>query len=196
MEKRYTVYMHVFPNGKEYIGITCGDVEKRWANGFGYISQYVFYAIVKYGWDNIKHYILYSNLTKREAEEKERELIFKHNTTIHGNGYNVDNGGSNKGAHSDETKRKISESKKGRKISYETKEKLRISMTEERKKKMIKASIEKCSKQVMCIETNTIYKSISEASRETGADKSAISNCCKKKKRYKTAGGYHWKYVA
>lgn len=196
MGKRYTVYMHVFPNEKKYIGITSGNVEQRWSNGFGYSSQYVFYAIVKYGWDNIKHYILFYNLTKKEAEEKERELIREYDTTIHGNGYNVDNGGSNKGKHSEETKKKISESKKGRELDEATKKKLRIAMTDERKEKMIKASVEKCSKPVICIETNTIYKSISEAHRETGADMSAISNCCKKKKRYKTAGGYHWEYVS
>lgn len=191
----YTVYMHVFPNNKKYIGITKGNAEKRWANGFGYSSQFVFYAIVKYGWDNIKHEILFTGLTKKEAEQKEIELIKTYNTTINGEGYNVDNGGSSKGMHSKETREKISESKKGRKKSEEEIERLRIAMTPERKKKMIEASVAKCAKPVMCVETGVSYRSARQASIDVCVDASSIINCCKKKKRYKTAGGYHWKYV-
>ena len=38
------------------------------------------------------------------------------------------------------------------------------------------------------------YKSISEASRQTGIDKVHISQCCREIKHYKTAGGYKWKF--
>lgn len=191
----YTVYMHVFPNNKKYIGITSGDVEARWKNGFGYKTQFVFTAIVKYGWDNIEHHILFIGLSKEDAEKKERELIDKYDTTIHGNGYNVDNGGSHEGAHSEYTRKKISESKRGRKKSEEEIERLRIAMTPERKKKMIEASVAKCAKPVMCVETGIAYRSARQASIDVGVDVSSIINCCKKKKRYKTAGGYHWEYV-
>ena len=37
----YTVYMHVSPSGKRYIGITGQDVKKRWGNGIGYESEVV-----------------------------------------------------------------------------------------------------------------------------------------------------------
>lgn len=49
------------------------------------------------------------------------------------------------------------------------------------------------NKPVRCIETNIVYKSQKEASRQTGIHKSSISDCCKGKRR--TAGGYHWEYV-
>ena len=46
---------------------------------------------------------------------------------------------------------------------------------------------------VKCIETGKIYKSISEASRDTRASRSRISLCCNGKA--KTAGGFHWEFV-
>lgn len=51
----YTVYMHTFPNGKRYVGITCQDVSRRWRDGKGYDEQAVHGAILKYGWNNIQH---------------------------------------------------------------------------------------------------------------------------------------------
>ena len=97
----YTVYMHIFPNGKKYIGITSQeDVEKRWQNGFGYKSQFVFLAIVKFGWDNVEHQILFTGLSKDEAEEKERKLIELYETNDYLNAYNIANGGSSGGMHS------------------------------------------------------------------------------------------------
>ena len=47
-------------------------------------------------------------------------------------------------------------------------------------------------KAVICIETNSIYKSITEAGKQLGISRTKISTCCKDKK--KTAGGYHWQY--
>ena len=72
----YTVYVHIFPNGKRYVGLTSQNVEKRWLRGGGYVDQnYVFKAIKKYGWDNIEHVIWCSGLSKAEASDLERELI-------------------------------------------------------------------------------------------------------------------------
>lgn len=39
------------------------------------------------------------------------------------------------------------------------------------------------------------YQSTMEAERETGISHSNISSCCSNKGRYKTVGGYVWKYV-
>lgn len=191
----YTVYMHVFPNGKRYIGITRGDVAKRWKGGFGYKTQFVFTAIVKYGWDNIEHHILHTNLSKDDACQKERELIEKYKSTVNENGYNVDLGGDSQGAHSEETKKKISNSHKGKTISIETRQKLRIAMTDERKKKMQELSSQKCSKAVMCVETGIVYQSARKAHLMTGIDLASICKCCQHKKRFKTAGGFHWEYA-
>lgn len=38
------------------------------------------------------------------------------------------------------------------------------------------------------------YPSVAEASKETGVSKPSISNCCSKPQRFKTAGGFVWKY--
>ena len=72
MENNYKVYIHIFPNNKVYIGITRNRTDIRWTNGKGYKKQEVMSnAINKYGWKNIEHKVLYENLTKEEAEQKE-----------------------------------------------------------------------------------------------------------------------------
>lgn len=137
--KCYTVYMHTSPSGKRYIGITSLPVEKRWQKGKGYQNQVFYRAVQKYGFDNIEHKILYEGLTKDEAEQKEIELIAYYNTTDCRCGYNVDTGGNSIGKHSEETKRKISEASKN--ISDETRRKMSKSRkgkhhTEETKQKI------------------------------------------------------------
>lgn len=94
-DKRYSVYLHRFPNNKVYIGITCKVPSYRWGiNGKGYNKQILMWrAIQKYGWGNIQHEILFSNLTKEQAEEKERELINKYNSNNFNYGYNIESGG-------------------------------------------------------------------------------------------------------
>lgn len=72
----YTVYIHTSPIGKVYIGITKMNPIRRWANGLGYKNcSHFFNAILKYGWDNIRHEILFTGLSKEEAEQKEIEFI-------------------------------------------------------------------------------------------------------------------------
>ncbi len=91
---KYFVYIHIFPNKKKYIGITSGNIENRWLNGLGYATQKLMNnAIQKYGWENIKHKILYKNLSQNDACEKEIELIKKYKTTNHKYGYNISTGG-------------------------------------------------------------------------------------------------------
>jgi len=122
---KYTVYKHTTPSEKVYIGITSLKVSERWMYGNGYKhNQYFYRAIKKYGWDNIKHEILFEGLTKEEAEQKEIELIrfYKSNDSEHG--YNIENGGNSKGKVSEETKRKISEGNKGKILSLETRIKI------------------------------------------------------------------------
>lgn len=109
----YTVYMHICPNNKKYIGITCKKPKYRWGNGKGYKNNDHFYkAIQKYGWENIKHIILFEELTKEEAEQKEIEFIAKYNTTNREYGYNNENGGHYVGKVSKRSKSKISKSVK------------------------------------------------------------------------------------
>ena len=72
----YTVYQHIFPNGKRYIGVTRNSVEKRWGyKGYNYKTQMVGRAIEKYGWDNIEHEVFCICETKEHAERVERFLV-------------------------------------------------------------------------------------------------------------------------
>lgn len=111
----YIVYKHTFPNNKVYIGITCIGPSNRWRDGKGYYTQLVYRAILKYGWDNIKHEVLFENLTKEEAEKKEIELIAEYKSNQREFGYNVESGGNVKGKCSEETRKKMSENFKGSK---------------------------------------------------------------------------------
>lgn len=123
-EKTYCVYMHRFPNGKVYIGMTSKRPESRWGNGCGYRTQNVFRPILKYGWDNIEHIILFDGLSKTEAENKEIELISLYRSAEPEYGYNIDLGGNYAGKHSQETCEKISKSKKGWNPSEETRKRM------------------------------------------------------------------------
>jgi group I intron endonuclease len=93
-ENNYTVYMHKNKiNGKVYIGITKQKINSRWRKGKGYKDCKFRNAIDKYGWDNFEHIILFENLTKKEACNKEIELIKKYNSTNRKYGYNISTGG-------------------------------------------------------------------------------------------------------
>ena len=48
-------------------------------------------------------------------------------------------------------------------------------------------------KKVLCIETNTVYRSIEAAAKELSIVRSSISECASGKR--KSAGGYHWQFV-
>lgn len=125
--KNYKVYMHTVPNGRKYIGITNQEPERRWRGGMHYnYNKRFFLVIVQYGWDNIKHEILYENLTQEEAEQKEIELIAEHKTNQEEYGYNMTTGG--KGApnctKSIETREKLSKANKGKHHTEEARRKI------------------------------------------------------------------------
>ena len=67
MDKKYVVYQHVTPDGMYYFGQT-QNVEKRWSNnGAGYKGTALYPYIEKFGWDNIKHIVLFRDQTKEDA---------------------------------------------------------------------------------------------------------------------------------
>lgn len=163
-ERNYKLYVHISPSNKRYYGITSTSTVQRWNNGKGYKTQYFYRAIKKYGWENFKHEILFDNLTKDEACLLEQCYITLYDTMNPKYGYNNTSGGehythsditcqklsiANTGKHpTEETKRKISNSLKGknhinygRHLSEETRNKIRMAntgkhLTEEQKRKM------------------------------------------------------------
>lgn len=118
----YSLYRHTSPSGKVYIGITKRKPNWRWSNGNGYRrGQPVFaHAIEKYGWENIKHEVMLSNLSEKEAKCFEviyialyKNLGLSYNMTAGGDG-GVGNRSHLGMKASDETRKKMSISRKGR----------------------------------------------------------------------------------
>ena len=202
MGNNYKVYIHIFPNNKVYIGITRNRTDIRWANGKGYKSQKVMSnAINKYGWENIEHKVLYENLTKEEAEQKEIELIAFYKSNQRKYGYNIENGGNCVGKMSEETKKKISKSNIGKNTGIKNGmygkhpkgEFKKGNIPHNKGKKTSEEERRKRSKPVLCVETGIVYYSAREANKQTGISYKNISRVCNKIK--KTTGGYHWEFV-
>lgn len=112
--KPFCVYTHTSPSGKVYVGIT-SNIKSRWSSNGHYYKTYnsIFKnAIEKYGWDNFKHEIILEDISKSEADYTEKYLIRWYK--LHKMSYNITDGGEGKLGihHSEETKRKISESNK------------------------------------------------------------------------------------
>ena len=200
----YIVYKHISPSGKVYIGITRQLVNRRWCKGDGYKSNDYFYrAILKYGWENFKHEILFTGLTKEEAEQKEIELIKRYKSTDSNYGYNLRKGGcicsfseqsiekmrlSHLGyKHSDEQKEKISRALAGRKISSgmlgrtHSEETKRLMSEKQKGIKHSKETIEKISKSRTgkCVGENN-HKSKKIINLTTGEVFTTIREACSK----------------
>lgn len=210
-------------NGKKYIGITSQKPEQRWRNGNGYINnEYFFRAIKKYGWHNFTHEILYANLNQNEAEKIEVKLICEYKTQQNQNGYNIESGGNSTGRVPESTRQKIKEALTGHVCSEDTRKKISeskkgkispnkgIKMTSEQIQKNRESHIgqkawnkgrswtdeekAKCGgKQVECVETGKVYRTMKEASKDVGVSTQSMCGCCKG--RTKTSGGFHWRYV-
>lgn len=121
----YCVYLHTSPTNKYYVGITKQNPLKRWANGRGYCKNKHFYnAILKYGWDNFKHEIIFSGITKEEAIQSEKQLIKALNSNDPLFGYNNTEGGETRKSLSKESRLKVSTKNKGKKRSADTRRKI------------------------------------------------------------------------
>lgn len=138
-KKQWVLYMHITPDGKRYIGITCQNPKWRWGNGERYsFNQYFSDAIKRFGWDAIEHIIVSSCLSRSEAREEEVRLIRYYDTTNREKGYNISPGADivtpemsarrskARMGHevSAETRKKIAEAQKGKIISDETRRKM------------------------------------------------------------------------
>ena len=101
--------------------------------------------------------------------------------------------------HSEESKRKMSEAHKGKQFSEESKQKMSESKQGENNPMHGKfGSDNPKAKKVAQYDKKTfelikVWNSIIDVERELGIDPSSISRCCKGK--YKSAGGFVWKYA-
>lgn len=177
----YKVYMIENKiNHKKYIGITQQKLQDRWKNGNGYRhTSHLYAAIQKYGWDNFNHILLYDNLSKEEACQKEIYLIKFYQTQNREYGYNNSSGGEiNTGFHHSEiSKKKMSIAAKNRSIDWNKIQKMK----------------EVNSKRIRCVETGEIFSSIAEAKKQKNIKGNHIGECCQGIR--KTCDGYHWEYV-
>lgn len=155
-EKIWSVYIHIFPNNKVYVGITSKKPEERW----GYLGHNYYRghhillanAIKKYNWDSIKHIVL-CKTTKEKAILLEKTLIKYYKSK--NLSYNITDGGEGTSGFSktpwnlgipcsESTKLKISEANKGRESFWKNKkmsEETRLKISETRKARKIKGNI-------------------------------------------------------
>lgn len=207
----FTVYMHISPSGKKYIGMTSVLPEKRWGKGEGYKTQVFYRAIQKYGWDNFEHIIVKDGLTQEDAAQLEIDLIQHYKTNKSDFGYNVSLGGENimfGRKHSEETKEKMRRNHPNmfgennpffnKKHSDESKLKNSLAhigkchMSDEDKEKAKEILRRSRCIPVFCITNNTLYASASDAGRNLCLYQQNISKVCNGK--LKTTGGHRFEY--
>lgn len=158
----YYVYCHIFPNDKRYVGITRTSPQRRWGNGANYgTCPLVDRAIKKYGWENIRHEVVDTAVTKDEAERKERYYISLFRSNLPEYGYNILPGGDvATNPLTDEMRHKLGNGQRGKPRTDEEKAKISegvsrtfarpesnghfgMSHTSETREKMSKAHIER-----------------------------------------------------
>lgn len=206
-EKTWCVYKHTNKaNGKVYIGITSQETRIRWNHGWGYQGCPHFWrAIQKYGWDGFEHEVLMEGLSHDEANRMEVALIAAYRSAEYDYGYNVSLGGNTCGKHSEETKRKLGEVRRGKHHTEESRRK----MSEAHKGKVFSAELIQKFKMAqfggkhhrarpvcqMSLSGEFIerYDCIADAERRTGICNQNIGKCCRGRRA--NAGGFQWKYA-
>lgn len=205
-ERKYTVYKHVTPDGKAYVGMTCQRLCDRWGHGGGYLKNQAFAEAIKhYGWEQIQHVVISSDLSLDAAVKLEQETIRLLDATNPEKGYNVSIGGlgGTLGVKfGPETLKRMSEARKGEKnhnfgkeISKEQSLKLsalRKGKWSEKQKAVLQTVWVKNSIKVVCLDNHMVFDSLVQASKYAGVDSKGIHNACKGE--YFKAGGYHWSF--
>lgn len=156
-------------NGKTYIG---QHKYKNLYDSYMGSGKHLKRAQKKYGIENFRKEILYSNIRYKETVDDMERFAIAKERSIGKAEYNIaDGGGGSKGAkHSDETKEKISASLKGK-----NKGKKRGLFSEETKRKMSEAHKGKKGK----LHSEEIKRKISEAKK--GKKRGPLSEETKKK---------------
>lgn len=195
----WTIYEHISPSGRIYVGITSKPVKRRWLHGTAYKNCVLFdKAIKKYGWDNMQHNIIATGLGEGTAKNMEKDLIAFNKAK--GISYNITDGGDGcLGRPCSEMRREMTKNIwKGKKIPRDIVEK---SAASRRGKKFSPEHIDKIrlskigngngNQTVYFIKNNTIefkFSSCVEAAKHFNTHPNSISRCARKE--YKTFKGY------
>lgn len=170
-------------NNKIYIGQTVHTLEKRRnqherSHRYKGTCNLIFArAIKKYGKENFSWEVIDTATTLEELNTKEEYWIAKLNSLAEdGYGYNDKRGGNNH-AHSERTKRKISESQRG-------------SLNHAYGKKGV---LNPRSKRVLNLTTNVIYESSNMCAIELGLSCSHICAVCRGERG--SVGGFIFRYI-
>lgn len=132
MEKRFGIIYKATnkDNGKSYIGQTIKTMPSRKADHLsnarcGYYNSYFHKGIRKYGEDSFSWEVICECYSRKELDDAEMYYIKEYNT-LAPNGYNlaIGGGGANGYIHTEEGKKRMSESRKGRVVTEETRKKL------------------------------------------------------------------------
>lgn len=210
MKKVYTVYRHITPDGKIYVGQTGDDPVNRWGSGTKYRANEAFTSAVNFfGWGNIRHEILYQGTSESEAKELERSYIRLWDTMNPEKGYNILPGDLSRPVLCVETgvvygsihqaareigiKRDcIRDVLSGRYITAagfhwclaEDAENFQIDQTRRSTAK----------KKVVNLDTGEVFESLAQAARKCNTTAQGIGQVCKHLPNRIRAGGYRWAY--
>lgn len=223
--QQYIVYKHINnSNGHVYVGITkfVNNPNKRWRSGLAYKRHtWRFWnAINKYGWENFAHECEIVD-SKDAACKREQELVSLYKSL--GISYNITNGGEGSSAmtdeireklsqytpwikgkhHTDESRKKISEAGRGRKMNPELNARLKEInhlrphiVSEETKMKESIANghpvlqIDKKTGEVVAEFHSAGYAELVMSGRKSGH----VSEVCLGRPKRRTAYGYKWRY--
>jgi len=188
-------------NGKVYIGQSV-DVEYRICNHFSKLrcnrhdNEYMQRAYNKnhsdFSWE------LLCECSETELDEKEIQYIQEYKSTDRKHGYNRSYGGQKEHRATDETKRKMSESKKGKKFTAEHCAKIGIANTKRKLSEETRCKIsEKHGKHILQFDLNgnfvKKYNSVKEAAKSVGLKSvNSINNVMRGLS--KQSAGLWWEY--
>ena len=197
----WRIYGYYQPQeNKWYVGRTCRKYQsmRTGKNGSQYVQQCPKFAdaILKYGWSSFEYHVFETTEDEDTSCELEKKWIALKNSIV--NGYNIQKGGKGQNgvSLSEETKKKISESEKGKKMSKSALEKAKAT----RKKngtygKRTKGSSRPVRQFTRYGKLVAEYPSAMEAYRQTGIQYQEINHCCRHWRNWIYAGGYMWEYA-
>jgi len=201
------IYKIVSPSEKIYIGQSI-NIEKRWEKNYKTLKcktqTKLYNSLKKYGPENHIFEVIEECL---ENQLDEREIYWgTHYSVLGNNGLNL-RLGNGKGSLSEETKHKISSNSKGISRnkgvpkSKEHKEKMSKAVsnriyTPERLEKMKKSMIGKNTIPILCINDNTIFNSIREASIKYNILPSSIDNILSGRAKQTKKEKLKFKYIS